>query len=90
MTVRDFVMLALGEIILASTFGLGILVGVSLSKRRDSHDHDSYKKAKEQWHNAATKRAPGGAEGRCGRRADAQPEAGLDERAAQRRHDHGQ
>ena len=36
MTVRDFVMLSLGEIVLAATFALGILVGCSL-KRRDSY-----------------------------------------------------
>jgi hypothetical protein len=36
MTVRDFVMLSLGEIVLLLTFGTGILVGCSL-KRRDSY-----------------------------------------------------
>jgi hypothetical protein len=35
MTVRDFVMLSLGELILMLTFGIGILVGCSL-KRRES------------------------------------------------------
>jgi hypothetical protein len=35
MTVRDFVMLSLGEIVLVLTFGIGILVGCSL-KRRES------------------------------------------------------
>jgi len=36
MTVRDFVMLSLGEIVLMLAFGTGILVGCSL-RRRDSH-----------------------------------------------------
>lgn len=89
MTVRDFVLIAIGEIILASTFGLGILVGVSLSKRRDSHDHDSYETAKEQWHNIATPRSARCPEGRCGSRADTTPEARVDQRAAARRHHHG-
>ena len=35
MSVRDFVMLSLGEIVLLLTFGTGILVGCSL-KRKDS------------------------------------------------------
>lgn len=36
MTIRDFVMLTIGEIVLAATFALGILVGVALKKRSDS------------------------------------------------------
>jgi len=35
MSVRDFVMLSLGEIVLVLTFGTGILVGCAL-KRKDS------------------------------------------------------
>jgi hypothetical protein len=35
MSVRDFVMLSLGEIVLLLTFGTGILVGCAL-KRKDS------------------------------------------------------
>lgn len=41
MTVRDFVMIAAGEIILALTFGLGILVGCSVVKRKETqHGND--------------------------------------------------
>ena len=36
MTYRDLVMLALGEILLVLTFLVGMLVGVSLQKRKDS------------------------------------------------------
>lgn len=35
MTVHDLVLIAIGEIVLAATFALGIMVGVSL-KRKDS------------------------------------------------------
>ena len=37
MTVRDFVMLSLGEITLAATFALGILVGCSLRRRESDN-----------------------------------------------------
>jgi hypothetical protein len=53
MSVRDFVMLSLGEIILAATFALGILVGASL-RRKDSLNDDSNSngrtEAAAQWH----------------------------------------
>ena len=42
MTLTDFVWIAVGETLLAGTFALGILVGISLSKRI-SHDHDTGK-----------------------------------------------
>lgn len=35
MTVRDFVMICLGELLLAGTLVLGVMIGVSL-KRKDS------------------------------------------------------
>jgi len=37
MTVRDFVMLSLGEIVLMLTFGLGILIGISLTRKESRH-----------------------------------------------------
>jgi hypothetical protein len=37
MTVRDFVMLSLGEIVLMLAFGTGILVGCSLRRRDSQH-----------------------------------------------------
>ena len=36
MSIRDLVMIATGEIVLAAVFALGIAVGVSLAKRKDS------------------------------------------------------
>ena len=38
MSVTDFVWLSIGETLLAATFALGILVGISLTKR-SSHDN---------------------------------------------------
>lgn len=35
MTIRDVVFIAIGEVVLAATFVLGVLVGVAL-KRKDS------------------------------------------------------
>jgi hypothetical protein len=47
-SVRDFVMLSLGEIVLLLTFGTGILVGCAL-KRRDSYgNRDEGKKEDER------------------------------------------
>jgi hypothetical protein len=42
MTLTDFVWIAIGETLLAGTFALGILVGISLTKRI-SHDNDTGK-----------------------------------------------
>ena len=42
MTLTDFVWIAVGETLLAGTFALGILVGISLTKRI-SHDNDTRK-----------------------------------------------
>lgn len=36
MTIRDLVMISIGELILAAVFALGISVGCSLQKRKDS------------------------------------------------------
>jgi hypothetical protein len=37
MTIRDFVMLSLGELILMLTFGLGIVIGISLTRKESRH-----------------------------------------------------
>jgi hypothetical protein len=42
MTLTDFVWVAVGETLLAGTFALGILVGISLTKRI-SNDNDTGK-----------------------------------------------
>jgi hypothetical protein len=43
MTLTDFVWVAVGETLLAATFGLGILVGCSLKKRISHDDYDTRK-----------------------------------------------
>jgi hypothetical protein len=40
MTVHDLVLIAIGEIVLAATFALGILVGVSLQRKEARNDDD--------------------------------------------------
>lgn len=39
MTFTDLAWISIGQLTLALGFGLGILVGVSLQKRKDSHDY---------------------------------------------------
>ena len=41
MTVHDLVLIAIGEIVLAATFALGILVGWSLRRKEARHDNDN-------------------------------------------------
>ena len=40
MTLTDFVWIAVGETLLAGTFALGILVGISLTRKGLRHDYD--------------------------------------------------
>jgi hypothetical protein len=77
MTLTDFVWIAVGETLLAATFGLGILVGCSLKKRISHDDYDGKAKAGKDsyWHDAghpnSASRLGGGASGG----ADARHEA---------------
>jgi hypothetical protein len=52
MSVTDFVLIAIGEMLLMAVFAFGILVGVSMKPRRGEHDGDSNKGTKEAcvWH----------------------------------------
>ena len=88
MTVTDLVWIAIGELLLAATFALGVCVGVAL-KRKESHDDNGNERASiveknGWWHLAdggrtqtgAACRGPGG---RCSQR-----QAGLGERPPQR------
>jgi hypothetical protein len=70
MTITDFVWIAVGETLLAATFGLGILVGCSLKKRISHDDYDTRKAQAGKdsyWHDAghpnASSRLGGGAQG---------------------------
>jgi hypothetical protein len=86
MSITDFVWIAIGETLLAATFALGILVGVSLAKKGQRNDYgNSNSAAKDYWHDS---RQVGTSSclnnGRCGRSKDGR-EANSAERVAARR-----
>lgn len=51
MNISDFVWIAIGESLLAGTFALGIMVGVSL-KKREPRNGDSNDGTEENWHHS--------------------------------------
>jgi hypothetical protein len=71
MTTEHLAMLAVGQIIAAGMFSLGVLVGTSLS-RKESNDDDSNqgKKDKDRWHQPVGDDTKGGIERRVGSGAD--------------------
>jgi hypothetical protein len=52
MTLTDFVWIAVGEALLAGTFALGILVGISLKKRISHDDRNERTTPGSYWHDA--------------------------------------
>lgn len=58
MTLSDFVWLAIGETLLAGTFALGILVGVSLN-RKGQRNGDSNTGTEGNWNHAGNVNAEG-------------------------------
>lgn len=40
MSIRDFVMIAAGEVLLAFTFGLGLLVGAAMRVKKEPRNGD--------------------------------------------------
>lgn len=70
MTTENLAMLAVGQIIAAGMFALGVLVGSSL--RKDSTDDNSNegKKDKDKWHHVLSGNAEGGTQRRGGSSAD--------------------
>ena len=55
MSIRDLVLISVGELVLAATFALGIAVGISLTTRKDARHDDSNEGTKGQgswndWH----------------------------------------
>jgi len=71
MSTEHLAMLAVGQIIAAGMFALGVLVGTSLH-RKDSNDDDSNEgtKDKDKWHQPVGGNAQGGIERRVGSGAD--------------------
>ncbi len=59
MTLSDFVWLAIGETLLAGTFALGILVGVSLN-RKGQRNGNCNQGTEDEWNHASNVNATGG------------------------------
>jgi hypothetical protein len=82
MSVTDFVWIAIGETLLAATFALGILVGVSLTKKGISHGYGNEGTSQEWWHHIERRRAEDCARGCKPGCAKPSGKAGPDERAS--------
>ena len=83
MTTENLAMLAVGQIIAAGMFSLGVLVGVSLH-RKDAKDDDSNEGTKEAgwWHDPVGTGSEGGAGRSSGSSANEKRAARIAERAA--------
>jgi hypothetical protein len=75
MTIADFVWIAVGEALLAGTFALGILVGISLTKRISNDNRNERTTPGSYWHDAghanSSSRLGGGAAGSTDARHEA-------------------
>jgi hypothetical protein len=80
MTLEQFALISLGHISLACTFVLGVLVGLSLSKKRTSHGRNEGTEA--WWHHIERRRAEECARGCKSGCANKGTKAGADERAS--------
>jgi hypothetical protein len=76
MTLSDFVWLAIGETLLAGTFALGILVGVSLN-RKGQRNGNCNTGTEDEWNHTGNVNATGGtcrrAQGCAGTAREAHP-----------------
>jgi hypothetical protein len=91
MTLSQLALICAGFSLNAATFVLGVMVGLSLS-RKDSHDRNSNEatEGSRQWHLPPHVNAPKcNGNGPCGRRQP-KPEADPVERFAGKRRDHGE
>jgi hypothetical protein len=61
MTLSDFVWLAIGETLLAGTFALGILVGVSLNRKGQRNGYGNAG-TENEWNHAGPRRVQKGSE----------------------------
>jgi len=50
MTIEQIVCVSFGSILQAVVFALGVAVGISLTKRRDSHNDSDEGKTEKAWH----------------------------------------
>lgn len=84
MTVNDVVLVSFGIVVNALTFGLGIMVGVSMRRKEVTHDgNENYPTA---WHDAGIeRRRANGCSARCEKGcANVNAEPGANERASRR------
>jgi len=70
MTTENLAMLAVGQIIAAGMFSLGVLVGSSLRKESNDDNGNEGTKDKGRWHQPVGGNAQGGIERRIGSGAD--------------------
>jgi hypothetical protein len=71
MTTEHLAMLAVGQIIAAGMFSLGVLVGSSLTRKESNDDNGNEgTKGKDRWHQPVIGNAQGGTERRVGSGAD--------------------
>ena len=86
MTIEQLVCVSLGSILQAVVFTLGVAVGVSLTKRKESqHDSDSDEAAQSRRCDDGPGAVARGVERRCGGGGCSRPEADPAERAPARR-----
>lgn len=65
MTITDFVWIAVGETLLCASFALGMLVGISLTRKDSRNDNgNSRTEAAAQWHRPRHRDTQGGDERR--------------------------
>ncbi len=62
MTLTDFVWISVGELLLAGTFALGILVGVALKPRKESTYGNCNKGTEDEWNHTGPRRVQKGSE----------------------------
>ncbi len=81
MTTENLAMLAVGQIIAAGVFALGVLVGCSLNRKDAKDDSNEGTKEDKGWHDPVGTGTQGGAERRSGSSARKGSTAGAPERA---------
>jgi len=82
MTLSDFVWISVGELLLAGTFALGILVGVALKPRKESTHGNCNERTEDEWNHTGNLNAQGGAGRRAQSCADKAREAHSGQRPA--------
>jgi hypothetical protein len=80
MTLTDLVWISVGELLLAGTFALGILVGVALKPRKESTHGNCNERTEDEWNHAGNLNAEGRTCGRDASRADQERQAGAAKR----------